>query len=137
MQHSLYEMFSCALFPSQRMNSTICEKAPHLNRFVSVQVRLTLEGAPCIWTGAGFVAAADTALATPANFAPYLQSVPPELARHKDLLLTLGVRSPMPHKINDSAPWCRSSSGCRSRVKDVVLLSFASTLWLLRCAGIF
>lgn len=56
-------------------------------------MRLTLEGAPCIWAGAGFVVAADAALATPADFAPYLQAVPPELARHKDLLMTLGVCS--------------------------------------------
>ena len=54
-----------------------------------------MEGAPCIWTGSGFVTAADAALSTPADFAPYLQSVPPKLAKHKDLLLALGV-SPAP-----------------------------------------
>ena len=57
-----------------------------------MQMCKTLEGAPCIWAGAGFVAAADAALATPADFAPYLHAVPPELGQHRNLLVALGVR---------------------------------------------
>lgn len=52
-----------------------------------------MESAPCVWAGAGFVAAADAALASPADFAPYLYAVPAEMIRHKDLLMTLGVGS--------------------------------------------
>lgn len=55
------------------------------------QMHAMLDGAPCIWAGAGFVVATDAALATPTDFAPYLHSVPPDLVRHKDLLVTLGV----------------------------------------------
>ena len=58
-----------------------------------MQIRLTLDGAACVWTGTGFAAAADAALEGAADFAPYLHAVLPRLAaKHKDLLLALGVR---------------------------------------------
>lgn len=79
--------------PDRSPGAVMIRSASSFIPYLAPQVRLTLEGAPCIWTGAGFVAAADAALATPADFAPYLQAVPPELAQHKDLLLALGVRS--------------------------------------------
>ena len=83
----------CVREPGNRFGVVIMAKCATSTRVVCMpQVRLTLEGAPCIWAGAGFVAAADAALATPADFAPYLEAVPPELAQHKELLLALGVR---------------------------------------------
>ncbi len=57
-----------------------------------LQIRLTLDGAACVWTGTGFVTAADAALEGAADSAPYLHAVLPRLAaKHRDLLLALGV----------------------------------------------
>ena len=48
-----------------------------------------------MWTGTGFVAAADAVLEPAADRSPYLHTVSSRLAaKHRDLLLALGVRNP-------------------------------------------
>lgn len=59
-----------------------------------------LEGVSCVWTGAGFVAAAEAVLESPADFAPYLHDVPAELLLHTDFFKALGVRIRQPRKCN-------------------------------------
>lgn len=55
-------------------------------------VKASLEGSNCVWVGNGFVAARSIAFESPANFHPYLYTIPSELAPHRRLLEALEVR---------------------------------------------
>ena len=74
---------------------TIDSVAASEQKSASMQIRLTLDGAACVWTGTGFVTATTAVLEGAADSAPYLHAVLPRLAaKHRDLLLALGVRTP-------------------------------------------
>ena len=66
---------------------------------------LTLEGAACVWTAAGFVAAAAASLSLEHDFAPYLHTVPAAVAEpYRPLLTFLGVGA--------SSPWLSCPPTC-------------------------
>ncbi|CAN0259506.1 unnamed protein product, partial [Ectocarpus sp. 4 AP-2014] len=56
------------------------------------RVRAVLHGKPWLWVGDAFVPADQVAFTSPANAAPYLYAVPPDLACFATLLKRFGVR---------------------------------------------
>ncbi|CAN0549229.1 unnamed protein product, partial [Ectocarpus sp. 12 AP-2014] len=59
---------------------------------VTERVRAVLHGKPWLWVGDAFVPADQVAFTSPANAAPYLYAVPPDLACFATLLKRFGVR---------------------------------------------
>ena len=57
------------------------------------RVREALHGARWLWVGTDFVQSDMIAFASPANAAPYLYAVPPDLACFGNLLTAVGVRA--------------------------------------------
>jgi sacsin len=54
-------------------------------------VKASLEGSSCVWMGNGFVPTCSIAFESPANFHPYLYTIPSELASYRRLLEALEV----------------------------------------------
>ena len=82
-----------------------------------------LRGARWLWVGTDFVQSDMIAFASPANAAPYLYAVPPDLACFGNLLTAVGVRArfgPSDYCQARARPRARASARARAR-RDIAL----------------